>query len=51
LHDSNRRVRGGVQEIAHLKFQLASSGFGKFAAAASNFAAVQQSWRDFRIAP
>jgi mannose-6-phosphate isomerase-like protein (cupin superfamily) len=38
-------------KIAQLKFRLLPSGFGAFAAAVSEIAAVQRSWRDIRMAP
>jgi hypothetical protein len=38
-------------KIAQLKFWLPSSGFGAFAAAVTEIAAVQRGWRDIRMAP
>jgi hypothetical protein len=39
-----------VYKIAHPKFRLASSSFVFVTARASDFAAVQRGWRDFRMA-
>jgi hypothetical protein len=41
---------GDAPRIAQLKFQIASSGFGAFAAAVVAITAVQRGWRDIRMA-
>jgi hypothetical protein len=38
------------REITQLKFRYGSSSFGAAAAVRIEIAAVQRSWRDFRIA-
>jgi hypothetical protein len=50
LHDRYRRAGEPAQEIARPEFRPAASSFGAFAAAIAEIAAVQRSWRDFRIA-
>jgi hypothetical protein len=50
LARSGRRALDNAYKIAHPKFRLASSSFVVFAARASDFAAVQRGWRDFRMA-
>jgi hypothetical protein len=44
------RVGSGAPKIARPGFPLPSKSFGTSAAAAAEFAALQRSWRDFRIA-
>jgi hypothetical protein len=47
---SLRRAGDDAPGLAQLKFWIASKSFVAFAAAFAKFAAVQRSWRDFRIA-
>jgi hypothetical protein len=45
-----RPAAGSARKIAQAKFRSASSGFGAFAAAIAEIAALQRGWREFRMA-
>jgi len=50
LRGRRSQARGGARGSLGSKFHIASSGFGAFAAAVVEIAAVQRGWRDIRIA-